>query len=260
MLNKNSVNESELDKFRKISSQWWDPDGELKALHDINPARINYILHIIRNHFQIGFSKLPQKYSASNQDDNTDALSTSLKNLKLLDVGCGGGIATIALYKAGMHNITALDAASENIEVAKLYASQHRYNINYVNDVAENLTETYDIVICLEVLEHVDNLDSFIVTLSNLVNKGGLLIMSTINRNLKSYLGAILLAEYVLKLVPPQTHDYNKFIKPDEIADLLNSNNMQIKEFKGLRFNLINQIFELSSDLDINYFVCAEKL
>lgn len=260
MLNNNSVNEFELDKFRKIASQWWDPNGKFKALHEINPVRINYILHIIRNHFQLGFTKPTANSSASKQNDKTDALSRKLKDLKLLDVGCGGGIATTALYKAGIHNITGLDAAKENIEVAKLYATQHHYNINYVNDIAENLTETYDIVICLEVLEHVDNLSSFITTLSNLVNKGGLLIMSTINRNVKSYLGAILLAEYVLKLVPAQTHDYKKFITPAEITDLINSNNMQVKEFKGLRFNLINQIFELSSNIDINYFVCAEKL
>lgn len=239
MSTKSSINEIELQKFNKISDQWWQKDGEFKMLHQINPIRINYILDKIRNHFK--------------DNDN---------NLQILDVGCGGGLITSELYNQtqNLNNFTiiGIDAIQNNIDIATEYAKQQNLNINYYKSTAEELIESsdkkYDVVLCLEVIEHVDNIEYFIKNLSNLVKPNGMIIISTINRTPKAYMLAIIMAEYILGWVGKGTHDYNKFVKPSEISSIFNKNNIELKELKGLTYNIINNDWQLSDDIEVNYF------
>ncbi|MCC8417611.1 MAG: bifunctional 2-polyprenyl-6-hydroxyphenol methylase/3-demethylubiquinol 3-O-methyltransferase UbiG [Rickettsia endosymbiont of Bryobia graminum] len=239
MSTKSSINEVELRKFNKISNQWWKKNGEFKILHQINPIRISYILDKIKYHFT--------------DNDN---------NLEILDVGCGGGLVTSGLsqHTQNLNNftITGIDAIQNNIDIATEYAKQQNLIINYYKSTTEELIESsnkkYDVVLCLEVIEHVDNIEYFIENLSNLVKSNGIIIISTINRTSKAYILAIIMAEYILKWVRKGTHDYNKFLKPSEISSIFNKNNIELKELKGLSYNLINNDWQLSEDIEINYF------
>lgn len=239
---KTSIDEIELNKFNKTAQEWWDPLGEFKMLHQINPIRIDYIKSKIFSHFNI--------------DD-----SSSLKHLNLLDVGCGGGLITVPMHNIGF-NISALDANEHNIIAAKSYAETNGFKINFINNTVENHIDTgnkYDIIICLEVVEHVSRLPLFLRSLYNMLNEGGILIISTINRTVKSYLLAIIMAEYILGWVPRKTHDYKKFVKPSEIFNIFSMSNISLKELKGLSFDLINNNWFISDDIDVNYFATFIK-
>lgn len=235
-----SVNKAELEKFRKISSQWWKDGGEFKMLHQINPIRFEYILEKMTNHFNISNDKL-----------------------SILDVGCGGGLITSRLCEFS-NQVTGIDAIQENIDVAVQYASEHNLDIIYHKSTIEEFVASsikqYDVVLCLEVIEHVDNLSGFIKNLTSLVKPNGIVIISTINRTVKAYLLAIIMAEYVLNWVPKKTHDYSKFLKPSEISLMFKENNMELKELKGLTYNIANNSWELSNDIDVNYFAYLTKM
>lgn len=229
-----SVNKAELEKFRKISSRWWKEDGEFKMLHQINPIRLSYILEKITSYFNMGSDKL-----------------------SVLDVGCGGGLITSKLCEFS-NQVTGIDAIQENIDVAAQYARKHNLDITYHRSTVEEFvasnTKQYEVVLCLEVIEHVDNIRDFVKNLTSLVKPNGIVIISTINRTVKAYLLAIVMAEYVLNWVPRKTHDYNKFFKPSEISSIFKENKMELKELRGLTYNITNASWQLSNDIEVNYF------
>lgn len=232
MHSKSSIDPDELNKFNKTEQEWWDLNGEFKFLHQINPIRKSYIKSIVDKHFD------------------------SSKDLKLLDVGCGGGLVSVQMEQLGF-NVTAIDANSYNIEAAKSYADRNNLDINYINVTVEEhigSEEKYDIIVCLEVIEHVANSKEFVDNISKLLKPGGVIIFSTINRTKKSYFLAIVMAEYVLGWIPRQTHDYSKFVKPSEFVHMLKNTNLSLKELKGLSLSPMSNKWRLSDDIDVNYF------
>jgi len=234
MNEKSSIDQEELNKFNKTYTEWWDNEGEFKTLHQINPVRVDYITAKIKQHFNI----------------------SELNGLELLDVGSGGGLISVPMLQLGAR-VTGLDANEHNVKAAKFYAKEHKLSINYLHSTIEQHVSSdkkYDIILCLEVLEHVANPSDFIVNLSKLLAPGGILITSTINRTAKSYLLAIVAAEYVLRWVPVKTHNYAKFIKPSELVKMSQKTDLRIEELKGLVFQILGQEWQLSDDIDVNYF------
>ena len=238
-----TVNKDEINKFSKIADQWWDIDGKFKPLHLFNPIRIEYILDITLNHFKIDKNKkLP------------------LKNLKILDIGCGGGLISEPMSRLGA-NVTGIDASDKNIQVAKLHAKKNNLNINYLNTVPENLKlqNEFDIILNLEVVEHVENLDLYLQSCFNLLKPKGIMFTATINRTLTSYIKAIVGAEYILRWLPIGTHDWNKFVKPEELEKKLTDLNFSINNLTGLSFDPFFQKWKRTKDVSVNYILAAEK-
>lgn len=224
---------AELAKFAVLASQWWDPQGELKTLHAINPLRLCYIKEKV-----------------------------GLANKFILDVGCGGGILAESLAKENAI-VTGIDLNEKLIEVAKLHQLESKttveYSLSSVESLADKNAEKFDIITCLEMLEHVPDPFAIVKACATLLKPGGHLFFSTLNRQLKSYLFAILGAEYCLKLLPKNTHDYAKFIKPHELAAWARASNLNAEDFTGIRYNLWNKTFSLTDDLSINYLFYATK-
>ncbi len=239
MSNKSSIDQQELKKFNKTDQEWWDQDGEFKALHAINPVRIEYITSIIGKHFGV-----------------IDNKKSSLSGLKLIDIGCGGGLICAPMSELGAE-VTGLDANEHNIKAATSYAERNKLNIKYINNTVEEHIKSpkkYDIVLCLEVIEHVANQKEFVNNISKLLAPGGIVIFSTINRTKKAYLLAIVMAEYVLGWVPRQTHNYSRFVKPSEFVRMMQDTRLRLGELKGLSLSVSSQNWHLSDDIDVNYF------
>ena len=208
-----------------------------------NPIRIEYILDVSLNYFKIDKNKqLP------------------LKNLKILDIGCGGGLISEPMSRLGA-NVTAIDASNKNIQVAKLHAKKNNLNITYLNSVPENLKQKneFDIILNLEVVEHVENLDLYLSSCFGLLKKKGIMFTATINRTLTSYIKAIVGAEYILRWLPIGTHDWNKFIKPEELEKKLTDLNFLITNLTGLSYNPIFQEWKKTKDMSVNYIIAAKK-
>ena len=237
-----TINKEEIQKFSNLADEWWDVNGKFKPLHMFNPIRIEYILDEISKHLKISKNK------------------NLLKNLEILDIGCGGGLISEPMARLG-GNITAIDASEKNIKVASLHGKKNNLNINYLNKSPEQLNEKekFDIILNLEVVEHVDNLDLYLKSCSKLLKKNGLMFTATINRTLSSYVKAIIGAEYILRWLPIGTHDWNKFIKPEEIEKKLFNKNFSTKDIKGLEFNPLLKKWKKSDDLSVNYIVCSLK-
>jgi 2-polyprenyl-6-hydroxyphenyl methylase/3-demethylubiquinone-9 3-methyltransferase len=237
-----TINEEEIQKFSDLADEWWDVDGKFKPLHMFNPIRIEYILDEISKHLKI------------NKDKNL------LNNLEILDIGCGGGLISEPMARLG-GNVTAIDASAKNIKIASLHSKESDLNINYINKSPEQLNEKekFDIILNLEVVEHVDNLDLYLESCSKLLKKNGLMFTATINRTLTSYVKAIIGAEYILKWLPIGTHDWNKFIKPEELEKKLINKNFSTKDIKGLEFNPIFKKWKKSDNLSVNYIICSFK-
>lgn len=231
-----SIDKKELEKFEKISHNWWNKEGEFAILHRINPIRLDYIIEKIKLHYN------------------------DISKLEILDVGCGGGLISANLALQGF-NITAIDALQSNIDTATYYAKENNINVNYLKSTIEELSseKQYDVVICLEVIEHVEHASQFILNLVARIKPGGIAIIATINRTKKAYLLGIIAAEYILGWVPRNTHDYNKLLKPSEIYEMLINTNVEIEELKGLVYNLAKDEWHLSDDIDINYFMYLKK-
>jgi 2-polyprenyl-6-hydroxyphenyl methylase/3-demethylubiquinone-9 3-methyltransferase len=238
-----TINKDEINKFSKIADEWWDINGKFKPLHMFNPIRIEYILDIALNYFKIDKNK-----------------KFPLKNLKILDIGCGGGLISEPMSRLGA-KVTGIDASDKNIQVAKLHAKNNNLKINYLNTTPENLDQhnEFDIILNLEVVEHVENLDLYLSSCFKLLKKNGIMFTATINRTLTSYVKAIVGAEYVLRWLPIGTHDWNKFIKPEELEKKLTDLNFSITDLSGLNYNPIFQEWKRTKDVSVNYIISAEK-
>ena len=201
-----TINKKEIEKFSKIAEEWWNPEGKFKPLHKFNPIRISYIKENIIKTFKINQKKTP------------------LKNIKILDIGCGGGLLSEPMCRLGA-DITAIDASKKNINVAKLHSKKNGLKINYLNSSPENLKhiEKFDIILNLEIVEHVNNVNLYIRSCYKLLKKNGLMFTATLNRSFTSYVKAIIGAEYILRWLPIGTHDWNKFIKPEELEKFLSN-------------------------------------
>lgn len=234
-----TINIDEIEKFTKIADQWWDKNGKFKPLHRINQIRIEYILDSIKLYLQ----------------------KKDITNLNIIDIGCGGGLTAEPLARLGA-NVTGIDAGKDNIKVAKMHAEQSNLNINYIHGDIENLpdnNEKYDVVLVLEIIEHVDNPEIFIKLCQKVMRQGGIIIISTINRTIKSYFGAIVAAEYILKWLPKNTHEWKRFFKPAEIIDMFNEKDLNIKEIQGLKYNILRDNWSMDKDISINYFIIAQS-
>ena len=231
----------EINKFSKMASEWWDPNGKFAPLHKFNPIRQEYLVDKIKNHFGI----LPNGFYP-------------FKNLKLLDVGCGGGLIAEPMTRLGA-KVTGIDASEKNIRVAKFHAEQMNLKINYLATTPENLNEEFDVILCLEIIEHVADVDLFIKSCSKLLKKNGIIFFATLNRTAKSFLFAIVGAEYILNWLPKGTHDWNKFLKPSEIILTALKYQLEFKEKIGFKFNIFSREWQKSKDMDVNYAVNFKK-
>ena len=239
-----TINKEEIQKFSKLADEWWDVNGKFKPLHMFNPIRIEYILDEISKHFKLNREK-----------------KILLKNLSILDIGCGGGLISEPMARLG-GDVTGIDAAEKNIKIASLHSKKNNLNINYLNKSPEQLDskEKFDIILNLEVVEHVENLDLYLQSCYNLLDKNGLMFTATLNRTLISYVKAIIGAEYVLRWLPIGTHDWNKFIKPEELEEKLSTKNFVTKNIKGLEFNPFFKKWKKSDNFSVNYIVCSSKI
>ena len=232
-----TISKTEIEKFSRLSQEWWNPNGKFKPLHLFNPVRIEFIKNKLISHFKL----------------NPDS-EEPLKKLKILDIGCGGGLLCEPLRRLGA-KITGIDASKNNINVAKMHAKEMNLDIDYVNCSPENFKfkNKFDVILNMEVVEHVLNLDLFIQNCSKFVEKNGIMFVATINRNLQSYFFAILGAEYVLRWLPIGTHDWNKFLKPSELETILNKNNFSVDEVVGMKFNPFLKKWYKCNDSSVNY-------
>lgn len=223
----------EIEKFSQVAHKWWDPLSEFKPLHEINPLRLNYI--------------------------NRHA---SLAGKSVLDVGCGGGILSESMAALNA-NVTGIDLSDKALQVAKLHLLESGRQVTYrkiaVEDMAAECPDTFDIVTCMEMLEHVPDPDSVIASCAKLVKPGGWVFFSTLNRNPKSYLLAILGAEYILNMLPRGTHDYAKFLKPSELAQSCRNANLTVSDLSGMSYNPLNKIYSLGNDTSVNYMIACRR-
>ena len=230
-----NVDPSEIAKFESIAQRWWDLDGEFKPLHEINPLRLDFI----------------------------NNKCSGLFNMTTLDLGCGGGILTESMAKLGA-NVTGIDMGAEPLNVAKLHSLESGIKVDYIQSTAEefaqNNPESFDVVTCMEMLEHVPDPASVIAAVSKLVKPGGKVFFSTLNKTLKSYLFAILGAEHLLKLVPKGTHDHKKFIRPSTLINWAEQNGLKVKSSAGLNYNPLSGQYSLDQDVSVNYILYFEKI
>ena len=231
-----SVNKKEIEKFSSMAAEWWDPDGKFKPLHKFNPIRIKYIKENIIEQFKIKNKANP------------------LFGINILDIGCGGGLLSEPMSRLGA-NITGIDASIKNIKIAKLHAKKNRLKINYSCSSPEKLkiNTKFDVILNMEIVEHVEDISFFLKSCSKLLKKNGLMFVATINKTLKSYVFAIVGAEYVLRWLPIGTHEWEKFVKPEELKKILNKNNLSLKKFDGMNFNIIKDEWSITKDLSVNY-------
>lgn len=240
-----SVINGEIDHFSSLAGEWWNSEGNFKILHKINPLRVTYIRNQICQHYNREITDLK-----------------SLKNLSIIDIGCGGGLICEPLARLGAE-VIGIDGSKEAIKVASEHAELMSLNINYYNQLPEEfaLKQTqFDVAISMEVVEHVSDVSVFLDSCNRLLKPGGLIISGTLNRSLKSLVLAKLLAEYVINWVPKGTHDWRKFLRPSEFAGHLRANNFMLSDLIGISFDPIDNEWSFSKDLKINYFVSAKKL
>ena len=238
-----TINKEEIQKFSNLADQWWDVNGKFKPLHMFNPIRIEYITETIKQHFKINSNK-----------------ANFLSGLNILDIGCGGGLISEPMTRLG-GNVTGIDASEKNIKVAKIHSQKNKLKINYLNKSPEQLEnfKKFDIILNLEIVEHVDNVNLYIKSCYNLLKKDGLMFTATLNRSLTSYLKAIVGAEYILRWLPIGTHDWNKFIKPEELEQFLLNEKFSTVDIKGLEFNPLTNKWKRSNNLAVNYIICSSK-
>ena len=238
----NTINKEEIEKFNKLANEWWDPEGKFKPLHKFNPIRIEYIKNNIIKNFKTKNKKKP------------------FFGLEILDIGCGGGLLTEPMNRLG-GNLTGIDASQKNINIAKIHSKNNNLKINYICCSPEklNIKKKYDVILNMEIVEHVDDLNFFIKTSSNLLKKNGLMFVATINKTIKSYLFAIIGAEYILNWLPVGTHDWFKFVEPEKLSKICKKNNLNQLGLDGVNYKIIFDKWTLNKNTDVNYIAQFKK-
>ena len=240
-----SANPEDVARFTAMADAWWDPQGKFRPLHQINPVRVEFILDNVCRHFGLDpKAEMP------------------FKGLDVLDVGCGGGLLSEPIARLGA-NMTSIDAGDKNIEIAKIHAKQSGLDIEYLNILPEDLAaqgRTFDFVLNMEVIEHVADPELFMAASTSVLKDKGCMVLSTMNRNLKSLLLGKFAAEYILRWLPKGTHDWKKFLKPSELAHLVRPHGLDFTDLQGIVYNPLQDSWALSkTDLDVNYLAFAEK-
>ena len=241
-MKKDTINKKEIDKFSKLADEWWDPEGKFKPLHNFNPVRLRYIKDTITKKFGVKSEKLP------------------LKDIKILDIGCGGGLLSEPLSRLGAI-VTGIDASDRNIKIAKMHLEKSKLDIDYYCSSPDKFVarEKFDVVLNLEIVEHVNNVDFFLFKSSELLKKNGLMFIATLNKTLKSYVFAIIGAEYFLKWLPIGTHDWNKFLKPDDLINICKNNSLNLNDLIGVKFDILKNEWIVSRDSSVNYLAQFSK-
>lgn len=238
-----TIDPAEIEKFAAMAEAWWDPSGKFRPLHRLNPVRVSYIRDRVAAHF-----------------GRDPASAEPLAGLSLVDVGCGGGLLTEPMARLGAA-ATGIDATRRNIEIARIHAEQAGVQVTYLPCAAEDLVaegRKFDVVLAMEIVEHVADVDAFLAALSGLLKPNGLLFMATMSRTAKSYAMAIIGAEYILRWLPKGTHDWNRFIRPSELARGLRRHDLAVTELTGVAYNPFKDSFHLSRDLDVNYMALVK--
>tara|TARA_Y100000590_G_scaffold194517_1_gene221008 strand:- start:5623 stop:6351 length:729 start_codon:yes stop_codon:yes gene_type:complete len=237
-----TINKKEIKKFNKLAAEWWNPEGSFKPLHKFNPIRIKYIKESIIKYFKIRSKNIP------------------LKKINILDIGCGGGLISVPMTRLGA-NVVGIDASSKNIGVAKVFAKKNNLKIKYLCSSPEKLKikKKFDVILILEIVEHVDDIDFFIKKSSLFLKKKGLMFVATLNKTLKSYVFAIIGAEYILNWLPIGTHDWEKFVEPKNLINIAKKSKLNLQNISGLKFNPLINKWELSSDKSVNYIAEFKK-
>ena len=232
----NTINKEEIEKFSKIAEEWWNPTGKFKPLHKFNPIRISYIRDNITSSFKLKNKRKP------------------LEKIKILDIGCGGGLLSEPMSRLGAE-VVGIDASEKNIQVAKLHAKKSGLNIKYHCTSPENfITNTkFDVILNMEIVEHVEDVDFFLKSCAKLLKKEGIMFVATINKTLKSYVFAIIGAEYIMRWLPIGTHEWEKFVIPEDLTKILKKYNLSLEKLNGMKFNLIKDQWSISSDKSVNY-------
>ncbi len=232
----NTINSKEIEKFSRMAEEWWNPEGNFKPLHKFNPIRIEYIKNNIIETLKLKNKKKP------------------LEKIKILDVGCGGGLLSEPMCRMGAE-VTGIDASNKNINIAKIHSQQSGLKIKYICTSPEKLKSDFkfDVILNMEIVEHVENVNFFLESCSRLLKSKGIMFVATLNKTLKSYIFAIIGAEYILKWLPIGTHEWEKFIKPDELIKIQKENNLKLDKIDGMKFNLIKDQWKISTDKSINY-------
>ncbi len=232
-----TINKEEIQKFENIADDWWNPEGKFKPIHKFNPVRISFIVDVLKSHFSL-----------------KNRSSMPLKNLRILDLGCGGGLLSEPMARLGAQ-VTGLDASKNNVRIAQSHALKNKLKINYIHGSIEktNFKTPFDVILNMEIIEHVNNVDLFIKSCRKNIKSSGVMFVATLNRTLKSYLFAIIGAEYVLRWLPIGTHDWNKFITPNELNGIANKNKFKNIKTSGVVFSPLTNKWSLSSDENINY-------
>ena len=241
-MKKDTINKKEIDKFSKLADEWWDPEGKFKPLHNFNPVRLRYIKDTITKKFGTKSEKLP------------------LKDIKILDIGCGGGLLSEPLSRLGA-TVTGIDASDRNIKIAKMHLEKSKLEIDYYCSSPDKFVakEKFDVVLNMEIVEHVDNVDFFLFKSSELLKKNGLMFIATLNKTLKSYLFAIIGAEYILRWLPIGTHDWNKFLKPGDLINICKNNSLNLNNLIGVKFDILKNEWIVSEDSSVNYLAQFSK-
>ena len=238
----NTINKKEIQKFSNIASEWWDPNGKFKPLHKFNPIRIKYIKENIMKSFNLNHKDQP------------------LRKINILDIGCGGGLLAEPMSRLGA-NVVGIDASNKNIDIANFHAKKNNLKINYICASPETLKikKKFDVILNMEIVEHVDDVNFFIKKSSNLLKKNGIMFIATLNKTFKSYLFGIIGAEYVLKWLPIGTHDWEKFLTPTDLIKICKKNNLSLEKLDGMDFNLLTNKWNITSDTSVNYITKLKK-
>ena len=239
----NTINKKEIEKFSKIAEEWWDPKGKFKPLHNFNPLRISYVKDNIVKTFNI---------------QKKDKI---LSGVKILDIGCGGGLLCEPMSRLGAE-VFGIDASEKNVEIAKIHAKKSNLNIKYFCSSPEKFESDlkFDVILNMEIIEHVEDVDFFLKSCTKFLKKNGIMFVATLNKTLKSYLFAIIGAEYILKWLPIGTHEWEKFVKPEELINITKKYDLTLNDLRGVKLNLFTNNWELSNDKSVNYIAKFIKI
>jgi len=238
-----TINKKEIEKFSKLASEWWNPNGKFKPLHKFNPVRLNYIKDSILKKFK------------------KKIINNSLKNIRILDIGCGGGLLCEPLTKLGA-KVVGIDASEKNIKIAKTHSKENNLKISYYCASPENFNyrKKFDVILNMEIVEHVQDVNLFLKESSKFLKKDGIMFIATLNKTLKSYIFAIVGAEYILRWLPIGTHDWNMFVKPDDLVKICKKNSLNLDEILGVKYDIISGDWFISRDKDVNYLARFKKI